>query len=558
MQEQKSLRFGILCNSLNLQRWQAEIIQMLTAHGHNPSLLVINAETPKKQSLPKKVLRYPWKHLFYRLYLRYVFKPAMKQEVDLSNELKEVPVLPCQTRKVDFSEFFSEKDVAFIRDQNLDFILRFGFNIIRGKILHTAKYGIWSFHHGDEQEYRGGPACFWEIYRNDPVTGAILQQINEKLDAGIILRKGYLGTVDHSYSENLNRVYQAGIPWVLQVCNDILNGSADYFDKPGSTTRAKVYRAPSNFKMILFALKLLRNRITYHFRDLCCIEHWNIGFIKAPVNKVAFNWEAYSKRTKWMPEPKAGIYYADPFVYKLGDVYRTVYEKYNYSRMRASIEQQTLDEDLFVHQPVEVLNNGTHFSFPYLFQHETEVYCVPENASSASLMLYRLSCCETKFEKVTELLPFALIDPVMFSWENRWWLLGTRPGYPSECLYAYYSDELEGPFLAHRNNPVKTDVRSARSAGNPFISGDTLYRPAQNCSITYGGSITVNQLLRLTPDEFIEEVVKEIHPPKSQQYNKGLHTISGIDKITVIDAKKYRFAPLASWSKFLKKTGIKS
>ena len=40
---------------------------------------------------------------------------------------------------------------------------------------------------------------------------------------------------------------------------------------------------------------------------------------------------------------------------------------------------------------------------------------------------------------------------------------------------------------------VKTDVRSARPAGTPFVYQGELYRPAQDCSRTYGGSIVIHR-----------------------------------------------------------------
>ena len=73
-------------------------------------------------------------------------------------------------------------NIEEIKKYNLDFILKLSRGIIKGEILNTAEYGIWSFHHDDEMKYRGRPACFWEIYNNDPVTGAILQKLSNKLD----------------------------------------------------------------------------------------------------------------------------------------------------------------------------------------------------------------------------------------------------------------------------------------------------------------------------------------------------------------------------------------
>ena len=553
MAGKSGLRFGILCNSMQFQQWQAEIIRTLISNGHHPALIIMGDEKLSDQPPGSRLRNYPWKNMLYRLHQRYIFNPTMKQETDMRRELEKVPVQICKIRKVDFSEFFYEEDVAFIESRNLDFLLRFGFNIIRGGILNAAKFGVWSFHHGDEKKYRGGPPCFWEIYRNDKSTGAILQRLNEKLDAGIILRKGWFGTINHSYTENLNRVYAGSIPWVLQVCKDIEQGNSGYLEGPGSSTRAPVYRIPGNLKMLWFLLKLLGNRIAYHARNLLLAEVWNIGLIDAPLEKVAFNWNVYKKKVRWLPQPRGSKYQADPFAYNLGDVNRLVFESYDYKKMAAHLEQISLEETKLFNNRVEVLNTGSHLSFPYLFEHETEVYCIPESSASGRTSLYRLDCSETHFEKVCDILQHPLIDPAIIRWGGYWWLFGSKAGYPSENLYIYYAENINGPYSGHENNPVKTNVRSARSAGKLFISGDTLYRPAQNCSKTYGGSIIINQILKLNTRQFAEQEVLELLPANHWEFKKGMHTISGTNKITLIDAKKYCFIPLATWKKLTRK-----
>ena len=78
----------------------------------------------------------------------------------MSSYIKNVKKIHCKTfKKGKFSEYFTNSDINEIKNQHLDFILRFSYGIIRGKILDSAKYGIWSFHHDDEKKYRGGPPC---------------------------------------------------------------------------------------------------------------------------------------------------------------------------------------------------------------------------------------------------------------------------------------------------------------------------------------------------------------------------------------------------------------
>ena len=57
-----------------------------------------------------------------------------------------------------------------------------------------SKIGIFSFHHGDNDFYRGGPPGFWEVYNQEPSTGFIIQRINEVLDNGDVIFKGNIPT----------------------------------------------------------------------------------------------------------------------------------------------------------------------------------------------------------------------------------------------------------------------------------------------------------------------------------------------------------------------------
>ena len=157
----------------------------------------------------------------------------------------------------------------------MDFILKFGFGIIRGEILNAARYGVWSYHHADEEKYRGSPPCFWEIYRGDNVTGAMLQRLTNRLDGGIVLKKGYFSTIKSSYAENLDQSYYESAKWPAQVCVDISNSNADYLNAAPSQTTAPILHSPTNLQMLVFALILLRNRLAVRWRSLFRHEKWN-------------------------------------------------------------------------------------------------------------------------------------------------------------------------------------------------------------------------------------------------------------------------------------------
>jgi hypothetical protein len=100
---------------------------------------------------------------------------------------------------------------------------------------------------------------------------------------------------------------------------------------------------------------------------------------------------------------------------------------------------------------------------------------------------------------------------------------------------------------------VKVDVRSARPAGTPFVVDGTLYRPAQDCSRTYGGRVTINRVLILTPLAFREEPFAFVDPDPEGPYPDGLHTLSQVGNVTLIDGKRTLFVPVEFRRVLLKK-----
>ena len=204
------------------------------------------------------------KHFAFILFQKFN-QPEIFQHVDLTKFLSKVPRIYCKYElRGKFSQYFLKEDIAKIKELNLDFIFRFGFNIIRGEILNSARYGVWSYHHGDEQKYRGTPPGFWEIYNGDRITGAILQRLTDVLHAGIVLKKGYFKTYSYSWKLNLELLYQRVIKWPAQICIDIFYGNADYLQALPSTTMAPIHYAPNNSQMARFLIKLFQNMIQAH------------------------------------------------------------------------------------------------------------------------------------------------------------------------------------------------------------------------------------------------------------------------------------------------------
>ena len=506
-----------------------------------------------KMPFVKRLWHYPYAKFLFRIYNRFFFKPASRQLVSLESLLKGVPNIRCRVEEKGFSEIFTDQDVERIKSHNLDFVLRFGFNIIRGDILQSARFGIWSFHHADEQKYRGGPPGFWEIYFRDNVNGAILQRLTNRLDAGYVLRKGYFKTIHHSWAANLDRLHFESARWPLQVAEDLKNGVLDPDNLEPSSSTAKIYHFPGNGKMLWFLFQSLYNKLSFHYHDLFKAEKWNIGIITKPVSELMqpnLNIEPL-----WLQKPPSGSYYADPFGFFDDGNFRILYEDYNFKEAKAKISCVNIEPGsgkiIKIKPCIEELH---HLAYPFLFTEQGETYCMPESADDSQVVLYRYDKNSDSFVQHGVLLhDMDAVDATLIRYESKWWLFFTRKHLSDTHLYVYYADVLTGEYQPHKNNPVKTDIRSARPAGLPFVFGGTLFRPAQNCSKTYGGSTIINRVSVLSPENFKEEKVNEIKPFQNTVFNKGTHTLSAVGDFTLIDGKYFVF----SYNQFFQRLRMK-
>src|SRR5207249_5024391 len=151
-----------------------------------------------------------------------------------------------------------------------------------------------------------------------------------------------------------------------------------------------------------------------------------------------------------------------------------------------------------------------HLSYPFVFQWDGDFFMMPETASRRQVELYR--CVDFparwKLERVV-LRDLKALDPTPALLLGRWWLFANAPAYGAgsmDELHLFYSDSPLGPWTPHRDNPIKSDVRSARPAGRIFENHGEFYRPAQDCSTRYGSAVVINRILQLRSEEHTSEL----------------------------------------------------
>ncbi len=543
MDTKTGLRFGLLCNGPVLEKWQADAIAMLVEAGIQLDLIVLNHAPAIRRTLPTRLKSYPYGQLFFRLWDRFLFRPAAKAPQDISGLYPEAKIINCTPIPKGVSNYFKEKDIAQIKACKLDFLLRFGFNIIRGDILEAARFGVWSFHHDDEEEIRGGPPGFWEVYKGLDVNAVMLQRLTDSLDKGIVLKKVYFRTIRHAYKAHLDQLYTESSRLPLQCCRQILSGS---LKMEPSASKAKIYRPPNNMQMLRFAVSMPFRRLLFHLKYLFRQEDWHIGLAEMGANAFLNDSQQALSSVRWLPRPYKNLYHADPFLVQYQGDILAFFETFNYQTGKGVISMAKLSEDFT--QTYTVLKAAQHFAFPFVFVWDGKLYCLPECYESGELRLYAWNDQKAVFDYDQTLLHnVAAVDPVLFEYDGRWWLFFTQKHLPSVHVYAYYASQPPGPFIAHENNPVKTDIRSSRPAGKVFYHYGKCVRPAQDCASDYGVAVVLNEIKTLNPQQFEETPFHRIEPLRSSPYPKGLHSFNALDQITIIDGKRFTFTLKGFW-----------
>ena len=532
-----------MCSGLSFPAWEAECIRLAITSGHaEPALLIRDVTAPEPR---------PWdrRTAAYRLFDEHWVRPRCKalRKVDMSQELSGVPRIDCSVRKVGkHAQYFHDADLTEIKRHGLDFILRFGFNIIRGEILQAARSGVWSYHHDNEHLYRGGPPCFWEIMHGDDKTGAILQRITERLDGGIVLERGFFGTCKASWVNNIDRAFFGSADWVARSAAELRAGYSAKFEAEPTSSTAPIYRTPSTLQVLRFMQKA-GTALAQRFWELAFhVDVWNVGIVEQSAEDIVREQRIDPRGVSWCKEHAPGHFIADPFACKRDGREVVLVEDYDHlSKGRISELVPPFGPDRL--ELKADLEPPYHLSYPHTFSEGDALYCLPEMYQAGAAGLWQH--VGERWELVRRLIDgVKVVDPTLFKHEGRYWILCTHQddgSYGNLKLYGYYADSLEGPFQPHLLNPLKCDISSSRPAGSVLVVDGALYRPAQDCSLTYGGALVLNHIERLTPSEFREVTVARFAPVSDGPYPHGLHTLNPMGERALIDGKKFAFDPLA-------------
>ena len=243
------------------------------------------------------------------------------------------------------------------------------------------------------------------------------------------------------------------------------------------------------------------------------------------------------RRSRWYDLFNPTLMQADPFLFVKDNTLYLFYEDMGFSHGGGRIMMRYTTDLQKWSRPVEITHESDcHFSYPYVFDDNGEVYMMPETGREHEIRLYKAyngNPADFRFyKKILERpererieLKFDYADSCIYKKDGVYYLFTSYFKNDKYYLELYVSDSLDRNYKKHPMSPVCTGNKYGRCGGSLIDYEGHLYRVAQDCENEYGGQIHLLEIEELTPTRFKEHLLKENVLPR-EIYKEGGHQLN--------------------------------
>jgi hypothetical protein len=408
-------------------------------------------------------------------------------------------------------------------------------------LVGATRYGVWVLSHIDEEEHFV-PPLFWEMHRRTPYRTTLEAHL---CDGGRRLLYSSLGRTDPtSLQRSRNEAYWKAQGAIARALVALAERGRSYLESrpPLPERRERAENGPPRTATVArHAVSVALGVVGRRLRKLALRQEWFVATRSA--GRASLVDQASAGVDGFRPlATEPGEDFADPFLLEDGGKTYVFFERYDERARRASIGCAvvggTAEE---VGPPVSVLSPDYHVSYPFVFRHGDGIFMIPESLENQTVDLYRALEFPLRWVLEQRLLSnVRAVDATLLDEGTPLWLFVNvaEPGASvNDELHVYHSTDLAGPWVAHPENPVVSDVARARPAGRVFRHHGQLIRPSQDCSGGYGTAVVFNRVDVLTPEEYRETSIGRIDPNWARGL-VGTHTYNSTGRLEVVDGRR--------------------
>jgi hypothetical protein len=535
----QNLKLGLLLDSLIVPAWVYSAIQCVVKGDSGKfALVVLNDDGGKSNRTKRNAIAYSiFNWIDEKLFTKEPDPFELKNAAELLQNVPVIRVLPKQNRGV---SFLNKMDLKNIRAHQLDVLIRFGFEDLELETLNASRYGTWFYYHGDDRIMKGGPPGFWEVVENWSETGSALISVGGLFFPNRVLFRSHFITYPLSPARHRSYYFWATVSFLSRQISLLQRlGEEKYYQETERFNTAllrvvKNYEMPSNTLAVKSIAKIIIRLIKEFIQRYFYFGQWFLLF--SVKRDVANNFREF---IKLMPSKEK--FWADPHITQVNKKYYIFIEEFLSARNKGHISVMELDELGNWKAPVKVLEKDYHLSYPFVFQWNNKYYMVPESLANKTIDLYECVDFPYKWNFKQHLMKnVSAVDTTLIRYSNKWWLFTAMAENPAAApnveLFLFFSDDLfSSEWKAHPQNPIISDVKSARPAGSLFVKNGRLFRPSQDCSKAYGYGFDLNEIIALTETEYCERKTLSVRPNWDKKI-LATHTFANCGNLTVLDA----------------------
>jgi hypothetical protein len=316
----------------------------------------------------------------------------------------------------------------------------------------------------------------------------------------------------------------------------VLSGRPRIVPQLADRAHGRAPRPPAAYVLRGIAWSIVREI----YRLCCYAPHWHVGWRYSPKAGVWDTKDLSGPAWNVLQDP-GNRFFADPFAITWQGRTFAFFEDLDHRVGKGIISAIEFDGTGPVGKVMPVLDESWHLSYPFLLEHDGQLWMIPESSTNNDVAIYRCVRFPDKWERHATLLTGVEIADITITQHNGFyymfgaWRDGTA-GY-SDVLAIYHSPDVMGPWTPHASNPILTDRATTRPAGNFVRKEGLLLRPVQDCSESYGGALALAEILELTPDTFRQEIRGYIRPGPVWPGRK-LHTLNRCGDLELIDGAR--------------------
>ena len=424
----------------------------------------------------------------------------------------------------------------------LDVLLHLGSGRLPGAALGVPRLGVWSWSQL-ETARRGGAPLLTAVERAEPVCETALWILRPEPEPHRILAR-CLSSSDPNGRDRCEPVslqraraeaYWKSAAFPARVLGRMLAAGAGLPDGlPAADPVPDEDRAGALRTARLAALVLLR-MIGRRWRYRRLDARWYLALRPRRPAVPGSSMDGFVR----LPMPP-DRFFADPFLVRHGDRDLLFYEDADRRSEIGRIACTELDAEGRPGRTAPVLEEEHHLSYPCVFAWQGEWWMIPESAAARRVALYRATPFPWRW--TLERILFEGVraaDPTVHARDGRLWLfmnLAPEGASANDELFLFHASDPRGPWKPHPKNPVVSDVRCARPAGRLFEHEGQLYRPAQDCSETYGGALVLRRVELLDERGYHESTAARIGP-EWQPGAIATHSLALSEAFEVVDVR---------------------